>query len=605
MRPTNSDGGMRPTKIDPKDRARLNEHPVSIPRVLAMFKPYSATLAIVVGLIMATSLISIAQPFLVRNVVDDAIPNQNVKLLLILVGSMIAVTVVTQVFGVIQTWLSAKVGQQVMHRIRSDVFANLQRQSLGFFTRTRAGEIQSRLVNDVAGMKGVLTSTATSIATNVTTAVATAIAMVALSPTLSLLSLIVLPPSIWLTRKVAFARRDITAEQQATLAKMQANINESLSVSGIRLTKTLGTGESQASAFEDISHSLISLELRSQMAGRWRMATMQIIFAIIPALVYLIAGLPATSNGMTIGTLIAFSTLQAGIFRPLMGLLNVGAQWVTSMALFSRIFEYLDLTPDLVEPSSPTPIGPVRGDVTFESVRFAYQGADENALTDVDLTIPSGSTVAIVGATGSGKSTMASLLTRLVDPSAGRVTIDGVDLRDISAADRAANIGIVSQETFMLHASVRDNLLMARPGATEFQLWEALEVAEISDLIHRLPDGLDTVVGERGFRFSGGELQRIAIARTVLRNPAILVLDEATSALDNETERKVQAGIDRLAEGRTTMVIAHRLSTIRDADQIVVLDRGQIIERGTYEELVARGGAFAQLALREDLTRAA
>ena len=605
MRPTNSDGGMRPTKIDPKDRARLNEHPVSIPRVLAMFKPYSATLAIVVGLIMATSLISIAQPFLVRNVVDDAIPNQNVKLLLILVGSMIAVTVVTQVFGVIQTWLSAKVGQQVMHRIRSDVFANLQRQSLGFFTRTRAGEIQSRLVNDVAGMKGVLTSTATSIATNVTTAVATAIAMVALSPTLSLLSLIVLPPSIWLTRKVALARRDITAEQQATLAKMQANINESLSVSGIRLTKTLGTGESQASAFEDISHSLISLELRSQMAGRWRMATMQIIFAIIPALVYLIAGLPATSNGMTIGTLIAFSTLQAGIFRPLMGLLNVGAQWVTSMALFSRIFEYLDLTPDLVEPSSPTPIGPVRGDVTFESVRFAYQGADENALTDVDLTIPSGSTVAIVGATGSGKSTMASLLTRLVDPSAGRVTIDGVDLRDISAADRAANIGIVSQETFMLHASVRDNLLMARPGATEFQLWEALEVAEISDLIHRLPDGLDTVVGERGFRFSGGELQRIAIARTVLRNPAILVLDEATSALDNETERKVQAGIDRLAEGRTTMVIAHRLSTIRDADQIVVLDRGQIIERGTYEELVARGGAFAQLALREDLTRAA
>ncbi len=327
--------------VDPQDRARLAEAPVSLRRVLALFRPHRAPIAVVVAIIVATSVVGLAQPFLVREVVDVAIPQQDVRLLLLVVGAMVAVAAVTQLLGVVQTWLSTQVGQRVMHGLRTGVFTHLQRQSLGFFTRTRGGEVQSRLVNDVGGMQGVVTSTATSIASNVTTAVATGVAMVALSWRLSLLSLLVVPPALWLTRRVALLRREVTAQQQRRLADLNAQIEEGLSVSGVRLAKTLGTSTRSAERFGDTSEDLVGLELRSQLAGRWRMATMQIVFAVIPALVYLAAGLPATSRGMTIGTLVAFTALQGGIFRPLMGLLNVTAQWVASMALFSRVFEYL------------------------------------------------------------------------------------------------------------------------------------------------------------------------------------------------------------------------------------------------------------------------
>jgi ATP-binding cassette, subfamily B, bacterial len=583
--------------VDPRDRQQLAEAPVPLSRVLALFGPHRARVAVVVSIIVVTSVVSLAQPFLVREVVDVALPRQDVRVLLLAVCGMVAVAVVTQLLGVVQTWLSTQVGQRVMHELRTSVFTHLQRQSLGFFTRTRAGEVQSRLTNDVNGMQGVVTTTATSVAANLTTAVATSVAMVALSWRLSLLSLLVLPPALWLTRKVALLRRAVTAAQQRRLADLNHQIEEGLSVSGVRLAKTLGTSTRSAERFAATSGELVDLELRSQLAGRWRMATMQVVFAVIPAVVYLAAGLPATSGGMTIGTLVAFSTLQAGIFRPLMGLLNVGAQWVASMALFSRVFEYLDLVPDVPAPARPLPLDPasVRGDVLLEDVRLRYAGADRDAVSGLTLRVPAGSTLALVGPTGSGKSTVAGLLARLHDPDTGRVTVDGVDVRDLDPDALAAVVGVVSQESYLVHASVRDNLLLARPGATDAELWAALASAQVADLVASLPEGLETVVGARGHRFSGGEQQRLAVARTILRDPPVLVLDEATSALDTATERALQRALDELARGRTTVTIAHRLSTVRDADRIAVLDGGRLVETGTHDELVAAAGAYAGL----------
>src|SRR6478609_9714349 len=593
-------GGRQPGKIDPQDRAQLAESPVSLRRVAGLFRPHTRTVAVVTAIIVAISVVSMAQPFLLRAVIDDALPHQDVRLLLWAVGGMLAVTVVSQLLGVVQTWLTTSVGQRVMHGLRTDVFRHLQRQSVAFFTRTRSGEVQSRLTHDISGMQSVITSTATSIASNLTTAVATAIAMVALSPRLSLLSLLVIPPAVLMTRKVALLRRDITAQRQRRLADLHSQVEEGLTVSGATLVKTLGAGEATADRFAETSTDLIDLELRSQLAGRWRMATMQIIFAAIPALIYLAAGLPATSGGMTIGTLIAFTTLQAGIFRPLMGLLDVGAQWVTSMALFSRIFGYLDLPVEVAPPADPVAVqhDRLRGEVRFEGVTFSHDpSAAEStyAVSDVTLHVPAGTTLALVGETGSGKSSLAGLLARLHDPQSGRVTIDGVDLRDLDPADLARIVGVVSQDTYLVHASIRDNLLLAAPGATDDALWQALAAAQVAPLVASLPDGLDTVVGARGHRFSGGEKQRLAIARTLLRNPRVLILDEATSALDNETERDLQCAIDRLMAGRTTLTIAHRLSTIRDAEQIAVLEHGQVVELGNHDELIELDGRYARL----------
>ena len=583
-------------RVDPQDKAQLAESPVSLRRVAALFRPYRAPVVIVTLIIVATSIISMAQPFLLRAVIDDALPHQDVSLLLWAVGGMLGVTVVTQLLGVVQTWLTASVGQRVMHGLRTDVFRHLQRQSVAFFTRTRSGEVQSRLTHDISGMQSVITSTATSIASNVTTTIATAVAMVALSPRLSLLSLFVIPPAIWTTRRVALLRRDLTTRRQRRLADLHSQVEEGLTVSGATLIKTLGASERAADRFTETSIDLVDLELRSQLAGRYRMATMQIIFATIPALIYLAAGFPATSGGMTIGTLIAFTGLQAGIFRPLMGLLDVGASWIASMALFSRIFGYLDLPVDVAAPLHPVSIDPasLRGDVRFERVSHTYDG-ETYAADDVTLDVPAGTTLALVGETGSGKSTLAGLVSRLADPTRGRIAIDGVDLRALAPDDLARIVGVVTQETYLVHASIRENLLLAAPGATDQQMWRALETAQVAPLVGALPHGLDTVVGARGHRFSGGEKQRLAIARTLLRNPRVLVLDEATSALDNETERDLQTALDRLIAGRTTITVAHRLSTIRDAEQIAVLDRGRVVELGSHDSLLALGGRYSRL----------
>jgi len=580
--------------VTPAEKAQARS--VSLRRIGRLFLPHRRAIASVTAIIVASSVLGMASPFLLRAVIDTALPNRDLPLLAMLAGGMVAVAALTAALGVVQTWASTRVGQQVMHRLRTDVFTHLQRQSIAFFTKTRTGEVQSRITNDVGGLQSVVTSTATSIAANLTTTVATAVAMVALSWRLSLISLVVLPPSIWLTRRVARMRREITSAQQRELADLNVTIEEGLSVNGAQLSRTLGTGPALVDRFTASSARLIDLELRSQLAGRWRMASTGVIFAAIPAVIYLGAGLPGTT--LTIGTLIAFTTLQGGLFRPLTSLLGIGVSLVSSLALFARIFEYLDLPVDIDDPAHPVPVDParVRGDVRFEGVTFAYPGSDRNAVTDIDLVAPAGTTLALVGETGSGKSTLAALGARLYDPDAGRITIDGIDLRDMRLADLARVVGVVSQETYLLHTTVRENLRYAKPHATDAEIEDAARAARIHDLIADLPDGYDTVVGSRGHRFSGGEKQRLAIARTLLRDPRVLILDEATSALDTETERAVQEAFDALAEGRTTITIAHRLSTVRDADQIVVIDRGRVVEAGTHTSLLAADGRYAALA---------
>jgi ATP-binding cassette subfamily B protein len=595
-RDTNAGRGRGPRTVTAEQKAQARE--VSLRRIGRLFTPYRLQLAIVTAIIAASSIVGLASPFLLRAVIDTALPDRNLRLLVWLVLGMVGVAAVTSVFGVIQTWISTKVGQQVMHTLRTSVFGHLQRQSIAFFTRTRTGEVQSRIQNDIGGMESVVTSTATSIASNLTTVVASAVAMVALSWRLSLISLVVMPPAIYLTRKVAGMRRAITAQQQRELADLNVTIEEGLSVNGVQLAKTMGTGPSLIRRFTDSSARLIDLELRSQLAGRWRMSSLSIIFAAIPAIIYLSAGLPVTAGTISIGTLIAFTTLQNNLFRPVTGLLNTSVSVISSLALFARIFEYLDLPVEVDDPAHPVEIDPaqVTGHVRLEDVSFAYPGADRPALSGVDLDIPAGRTLALVGETGSGKTTLASLVARLYDPSSGSVRIDGIDIRDIRLADLAAIVGVVSQETYLLHTTVRENLRYAKPGATDEQIEEAARAAQIHDLISGLPDGYDTMVGSRGYRFSGGEKQRLAIARTLLRDPRVLVLDEATSALDSETERAVQKAFDALAQGRTTITIAHRLSTVRNADQIVVLDHGRIAEAGTHGSLLADNGRYAALA---------
>jgi ATP-binding cassette, subfamily B, bacterial len=580
-------------------RPRLDVARLDRRRLLRLFRPYRWRLGSVLALILISAALGMVSPFLLRAVLDQAIPDANTGLLVALVVGMIGIAVATGALGVAQTLLSNTVGQRVMHDLRTQVYRHLQRLSLAFFTRTRTGEIQSRIANDIGGVQSVVTTTATSIVSNVTTVLAAAVAMFLLDWRLALFALGLLPFFVWMTRRVGAERRRITAERQGQLADISALIEESLSVSGILLGKTMGRSRELAERFERESSELADLEVRSRMAGRWRMASVQIAFAAMPALVYLFAGLSIASGApaITIGTLVAFTTLQARIFYPIQSLLGISVDVQSSLALFERVFDYLDEPVEIRERpgAADIPAREVTGEVSFDRVGFRYGASDGWTLRDIDLDIPAGTTLAVVGETGAGKTSLGYLLARLYDPQEGAVRIDGIDLRELSLHSLAGIVGVVSQETYLFHASVRDNLRFARPDADDAEIEAAARAAQIHDLIASLPDGYETIVGERGYRFSGGEKQRIAIARAILRNPPVLILDEATSALDAHTERAVQEALDRLAAGRTVLAIAHRLSTVRRAEQIAVLEGGRVVERGSHDELLALGDRYAAM----------
>jgi ATP-binding cassette subfamily B protein len=562
-----------------------------------LFRPYRWSLGFVLVLVAASSLVSLVNPFLIREVIDVALPKGRTGLLAFLAIGMIVVAIANSSFSVSQTYVSTQVGQRVMHDLRTAVYSHLQRMSLAFFTKTRTGEVQSRIANDIGGMQATVTTTATTLVSNLTTVVASVIAMIVLDWRLTIASLVMMPVFVWVSRRVGTERRRITRMRQRQLSVISSIVQESLSVSGILLGHTMGRSASLTDSFGTESVKLSDLEVSSSMAGRWRQSTIQIVMSAMPAVIYWVTGLTGSGDHMaiSIGTLVAFTTLQQNLFRPAVQLMSVGVDIQSSLELFGRIFEYLDLPVDIAEPAHPVTPAKVHGEVRLNEVGFSYDGAAQPTLQGIDVTIPAGRSLAIVGETGSGKTTLSYLVPRLYDVTSGSVTIDGVDVRDLSFSALAATVGMVAQETYLFHASVAENLRFAKPSATDEELVAAAKVAQIHEHLMSLPDGYDTIVGERGYRFSGGEKQRLAIARAVLRDPPVLVLDEATSALDTQTEQAVQEAIDAVSAGRTTITIAHRLSTIRDADLILVMESGKIVEQGTHASLLAAGGAYARL----------
>mgnify|MGYP001216251254 CR=1 FL=1 len=576
----------------------------TVRRVVDYFRPYRLQVALVLFAILIIAVLGLANPILLKLIIDDAFVHRDLNKLTLYVVLMIAIPVVTGLFGVGQTYLNNMVGQRVMRDLRNNLYEHLQAMSLRFFSDTRTGEIQSRLSNDVGGVQSVITNTATSVVSNLTTTISTIAAMFIISWQLTVLSLALLPMFLYITYRVGNIRREISKNTQRTMADMSALTQETLSVSGVLLTKAFGRQAESASRFRGENQRLADLELRQQMVGRWFFMLISTFFSITPAFVYYVAGrlllgtAPGHTSAITIGDIVAFTTLQSRLFFPIGQLLNVQVEIQGAFALFDRIFEYLDLPIEIESKPAAVVLDPrrVRGQITFDHVSFKYDPtADHPTLDDVSFEVQPGQLVALVGPSGAGKTTISYLITRLYDVTEGSVRIDGIDVRDIHLQSLAESIGIVTQETFLFHASIRENLLFARPDATEQEIEEAVRAANIYDLVAELPEGLDTVVGERGYRMSGGEKQRLAIARVVLKDPRILILDEATSALDTRSERLIQAALRPLMFGRTTVAIAHRLSTILAADQILVVQRGRIVERGTHATLLRENGAYAQL----------
>jgi ATP-binding cassette subfamily B protein len=636
-------------RVPPERRGR------TIRRITGFFGPYRGQIIIVLVAILVTSLIGLVNPYLLKLLIDDVIVGHQFDRLNFYVGLMIVLPIVSGLIGVGQSYLNNLIGQSVMQDLRNALYAHLQRMPLRFFTATRTGEIQSRLSNDVGGVQRVVTDTASSVTSNVAVALSTMVAMVFIDWRLTILSLGMLPFFLVLTSRVGRIRRQVSSETQKRLAEMSAVTEETLSVSGMLLGKTFGAQERSVARFSALNLELARLQIRQAMVGRWFFMIIGTIFSITPAFVYWLAGTLAANgdpSAPTAGDIVAFTTLQSRLFFPMGQLLNVQVEIQGSLALFDRIFEYLDLDPEIVDAPDAIALEPadVRGAVAFRDVSFRYpsepspvsqatpgdeaaavdaeanpavaeaaarelvelaadappddgtaaEGARPEAgqpfgLDDVSFDARPGELVALVGPSGAGKTTTTYLIPRLYDVASGSVEIDGIDVRRIRLASLGRIIGFVTQETYLFHASIRDNLLYAKPDATQAELEAAVRAAAIGDRIAELSDGFDTIVGERGYKLSGGEKQRIAIARVLLKDPRILILDEATSSLDTVSERLIQAALGRLTEGRTTIAIAHRLSTILRADRILVFDHGRVVERGTHRDLIAQGGLYARL----------
>lgn len=605
-------GGGRGGRVAMRDEAAqraANAEAPRIPdlgrRILSLFAPHRAQIALTIALVLVVAAIAVFPPLLTQRVFDEALfpPSGGVDLSLLwrLVGIMVALWVTSSLLGIWQTWLTARVGNRVMGELRNRLFDRLQGMELAFFTRTKTGVIQSRLQNDVGGVANVLSNTISSVVGNTVTVIASLVTMLILSWQLTIVAVLLTPVLVLLQRRVGQIRARIATQTQESLSEMTAITQEALSVSGILLAKAFGRQADESRRYRAENDRQIALQVRLTMSGQTFFALVSIFISVLPAVVYLIAGYLIAGGDVlvTAGTLVAFTTVQARLLMPLMGLLRVALDLQTSSALFARIFEYLDLVPAIRPPSSPQPLPASRlGEVEFDDVAFRYPDAREgerSTLDGVSFRLEPGTFAAFVGPSGAGKTTIGYLLPRLHEVSGGAVRLAGVDVRDADPDALTDAIGIVSQEPYLFHASIAENLRYAKPDATDAELEAAARAASIHETIASFPDGYATIVGERGYRLSGGEKQRIAIARVLLKDPAVLVLDEATSALDTVSERVVQAALDAAARGRTTLAIAHRLSTIRQADVIFVIDRGRIVERGTHDELVAAGGTYATL----------
>ncbi|MDX6336173.1 MAG: ATP-binding cassette, subfamily bacterial [Streptosporangiaceae bacterium] len=570
-------------------------------RVVPLFRPYRAQVAAVVGLIVVTSTIGIINPLLIQVVFNKALfapGGPNLRLLVILVAIMAIIPIVNGAIGILQTYKTTRVGQLVMRDLRDRLYSHLQTLPLAFFTDTKTGEIQSRLANDVGGVQSVVTTTASTILANVVIFVSTIVAMFILSWQLTIVAVITVPVFFWLTKMVGERRRQVARSTQESLAAMSALSEETLSVSGVLLAKVFGNQARDATRYHEENQRLAGLEVRQQMIGQGFYAIVQSFLSITPAAVYLVAGLLlAHGTAISAGTVVAFSTLQTRLYFPIGQLLQVSVELRSSLALFDRVFEYLDVVPDIVDAPDAVDFPAISSGsrVTLREVHFRYPGAPVDALAGVNLKADPGQLVALVGPSGAGKTTISYLIPRLYDVTGGSVQIDGVDVRHVRQASLAATIGFVTQESYLFHDSILANIRYGRAAASMAEIGEAARAAYIHDRIMEFPDGYDTIVGERGYRLSGGEKQRLAIARVLLHDPRILILDEATSALDTASEREVQKALDALMGSRTTIAIAHRLSTIVNADVINVIDAGRVVESGTHRSLLRQDGVYASL----------